>query len=294
MPLINRRGFLRRSAVGLSAFAASAGLPKFLLGNPYGLPVGLQVYTVRDQLAKDVTGTLKKVAQVGFKEVEVDGFFGKTPAGFRSLMQETHLSAPAAHYGFGDLTSGWGKHIEFAKAVGLKYMVVSALEEEYRTSLDGFKKAAEAFNKAGEQTRKAGIQFGYHNHNFEFNKFGGTLAYDVLVKETDPRLVHFELDCFWMIHGGHDPVHYFETYPGRFPLLHIKDLKKGIPASTSFKNPYGNPFTEVGRGVIDWKQIFKAAKRGGLKHYFVEQDQCDIPPFEAIKISYDYLRNLTV
>ena len=291
---MNRRGFLRTTAAGLGALAASSGLPELLRANPYGLPVGLQVYTVRDQLAKDPAGTLKEIAEVGYKEIEVGDFLGKTAAQYRALMSEVHLTTPSAHYGFETLTSGWEKEIEFAKAAGVKYMVNSALAEDHRESLDGFKRAAAAFNKAGEQTAKAGIQFGYHNHNFEFNKFDGTLGYDVLVKETDPKLVHFELDCFWMTHAGHDPVQYFEKYPGRFPLLHIKDLKKGIPASTTFATPYGNPFTEVGRGIINWKRIFEAAKRGGLKHYFVEQDECDDPPLEAIKISYDYLKNLKV
>ncbi len=291
---MNRRGFLRATAAGLGTLAASSGVPELLRANPYGLPVGLQVYTVRDQLAKDPIGTLKKVAEVGYKEIEVGDFLGKTAAEYGALMSEVNLTTPSAHYGFETLASGWEKEIEFAKAAGLKYMVVAALAEDHRKSLDGFKRAAAAFNRAGEQTAKAGIQFAYHNHNFEFNKFDGTLGYDVLVKETNPKLVHFELDCFWMTHAGHDPVQYFKAYPGRFPLLHIKDLKKGIPASTSFANTYGNPFTEVGRGVINWKRIFEAAKGGGLKHYFVEQDECDDPPFEAIKISYDYLKNLTV
>jgi sugar phosphate isomerase/epimerase len=270
------------------------GGPEWLSASPYGLPIGLQVYTVRDDLDKDPVGTLKRVAAIGYKEIEIGGFFGKSPTGFRVLMQETQLSTPSAHYEFKQLTSGWEKAIEYAQAAGLKYMVNSALDDKDRKSLDGFKKAAEVFNKAGEQTAKAGIQFCYHNHNFEFARFGDTLGYDVLLRETDPKYVRFELDCFWMTHAGHDPVKYFENFPGRFPLLHIKDLKKGIPSSTSFAMPWGNPFAEVGRGVIDWKRIFKAAKRGGLEHYFVEQDQCDIPAFESARISYEYLRKLTV
>jgi len=292
--MLNRRDFLGKTALGVTAAAASVPWPEWLSASPYGLPVGLQVYTVRDELGKDLLGTLKRVAAVGYQEIEIGEFFGKTPAEFLEFMKETQLKAPSAHYGFKQLTSGWEKAIDNAQAAGLKYMVNSALEDEGRKSLDGFKKAAEIFNKAGEQTQKAGIQFCYHNHNFEFTRFGDTIGYDVLLKETNPKLVHFELDCFWMTHAGHDPVNYFGNYPGRFPLLHIKDLKKGIPSSTSFDMPYGNPFVEVGGGVIDWKRIFKAAKRGGLKHYFVEQDTCDLPPLESIKISYEFLHNLQV
>jgi len=292
--VLSRRHFLRKTALGVTALAASAGGPEWLSANPYGLPVGLQVYTVRDELAKDPVGTLKKVAAIGYKEVEMGEFFGKTPADFRALLKEVQLEAPAAHYDFNQLTSGWEKAIEYAHAVGLKYMVISALEDEDHKSLDGFKKAAAVFNKAAEQAAKAGIQFCYHNHNFEFTRYGDTLGYDLLLKQTDPKFVLFELDCFWMTHAGHDPVEYFESYPGRFPLLHIKDLKKGIPSSTTFDMPHGNPFTEVGNGVIDWKRIFVAAKGGGLKHYFVEQDDCDRPPLESARISCEYLHKLTV
>lgn len=292
--MVSRRHFLRKTALGGTAVAASAIVPDWLSANPYGLPIGIQVYTVRDELAKDPLGTLKRIAAIGYKEVELGDFFGKTPAQFRDLMKEVQLEAPASHYDFKQLGQGWEKAIEFAHAVDLKFMVISALEDADRKSLDGFKKAAAAFNKAGEQTAKAGIQFCYHNHNFEFTRFADTLGYDVLLKETDPKHVRFELDCFWMTHAGHDPVKYSESSPGRFPLLHIKDLKKGIPTSTSFDTPYGNPFAEVGNGVIDWKRIFVAAKRGGLKHYFVEQDKCDRPPLESARISYDYLHKLTV
>ena len=292
--MLDRRDFLRRSAIGVSAIAASASAPKWLRANPYGLPVGLQVYTVRHELSKDLMGTLKKVAATGYQEIELGDFFGKSPAEFVDFMNELGLKAPSGHYGFKRLGAGWEKAIEDAKAAGIKYMVNSSLEDKDRKSLDGFKKAAEVFNKAGEQTKKAGIQFCYHNHNFEFTRFGDTLGYDLLLKETDPQVVRFELDCFWMTHAGHDPVKYFENHPGRFPLLHIKDLKKGIPPSTTSDTPYGNPFTEVGKGVIDWTRIFTAAKGGGLEHYFVEQDTCDLPPLESIWISYEYLHNLTV
>ena len=231
------------------------------------------------------------MAATGYKEVELDA---KNLPKFAPIIKQNGLTAPSAHFVFGDLKTNWEQGIERAKAQGARYMVDAFIDAPDRKSIEDYKKIAELFNKAGEQCQRAGIQFCYHNHNFEFIKFGGGIGYDVLLKETEPKLVKFELDCFWMTHAGHDPVEYMQKYPGRFPILHIKDLKKGIPSSTSFANPKGIPFTEVGKGVIDWKRIFVAAKEGGLERYFVEQDESDIPVFEAIKISYDYLHNLTV
>ena len=287
---MNRRDFVRNSALGLVAFAAPTG-PDLTFANPYNLPIGIQLYTVRRQMVEDLKGTLKRVAATGYKEVEVDG---SSLSKLAPILKQFGLAAPSAHFDFGQVKTGWEQEIERVKAQGLKYMVVAFLAAPDRKNLEDYKRVAELFNKAGEQCQRAGIQFCYHNHNFEFIKFGNGIGYDVLLKETEPKLVKFELDCFWMAHAGYDPVEYMQKYPGRFPLLHIKDLKAGIPNSTSFANPKGIPFTEVGKGVIDWKRIFVAAREGGLQHYFVEQDESDIPAFEAIKISYDYLHNLTV
>lgn len=288
--MTNRRDFVRNTALGLAAFAVSKG-PELASANPYDLPIGLVLYTVRRQMDKDPEGTLKRVAATGYENVEIDA---KNLAQYTPLLRRTGLTVPAVHLVFGQVKTGWEHEIERVKGQGVKYMVVAFIDAPDRKSLEDYKKVAQLFNKAGEQCRRAGMQLCYHNHNFEFAKLDGGMGYDVLLKETDPKLVKFELDCFWMTHAGHDPVEYMHKYPGRFPSLHIKDLKKGIPSSTGFDNPNGNPFTEVGKGVIDWKRNFVAAKEGGLKQYFVEQDETDIPAFDAIKISYDYLHNLTV
>jgi len=287
---MNRRDFVRNTALGLAAFAAPKG-SQLTFANPYDLPIGIQLFTVRRQMAKDPEGTLKRVAATGYKEVEFDG---PNLSKFAPILKQTGLTVPSLHFGFGDVKGKWEPAIELAEAQGVKYMVVAFLDAPDRKNLEDYKKAAELFNKAGEQCRRAGIQFCYHNHNFEFIKFGGAMGYDVLLKRTDPKLVKLELDCCWMTHAGYDPVEYMQKYPGRFPLLHIKDLKAGIPNSTSFANPKGNPLTEVGKGVIDWKRIFVAAREGGLEHYFVEQDESDMPVFEAIKISHDYLHSFTL
>jgi sugar phosphate isomerase/epimerase len=293
MKALNRREFLRDSALGLAAVAGGSMGSRNLLATPYGKPIGLQLYTLRNELAKDVPGTLRQVAEIGYKEVEIYDFFNRDSVAMRQLLRDRGLTAPSAHYQVGQIKSSWEKQIEYAKAIGLKYMVNAIIFPPERKSLDDYKQLADVFNKAGEQCQKAGIQFAYHNHNFEFKTYDGVVAYDELLRLTDPSLVQFEMDCFWVTRAGHDPVAYFEKYPGRFPLLHIKDLKQGYPATLEDAFQPG-PFAPVGQGIIDWKRIFAAAPKGGMKHFFVEQDECDQPPLESIKISFDYLKNLKV
>jgi sugar phosphate isomerase/epimerase len=287
---MRRREFIRTAALGIGAATVAARWPLDLRANPFGMPIGIQLYTVRDQLAKDVPGTLKQIADIGYKEVEVDGFYGKTPAELRQLLSSLGLSAPSGHYALKQTESDWQKHIDDAKELGLQYMVNAFLQPDERND---YKSVVNLLNKAGEQTQKAGIQYCYHNHNFEFTRYGDTTAYDFMLKNLDPDLVKMEMDCFWLIHAGQDPVAYFEKYPGRFPLLHIKDLSPGYPPTQTLSAKMGL-FTEVGHGTIDWKPIFKAAPKGGLKHFFVEQDLCERPPIESARISYEYLKNLNI
>lgn len=287
---MKRRDFIRNATLGVGAATLAARWPAELRANPYGMPIGIQLYTVRDLMAKDVPGTLKQLSSIGYKEVEVDGFYGRSPTQLRALLKSFGLTAPSGHYALKQVKSDWQKEIDKAHELGLKYMVNAFLQPDERND---YKQLVEIFNKAGEQTQKAGIQFCYHNHNFEFAKFEDTTAYDFLLKNTDPKLVKMEMDIFWLAHAGQDPVAYFEKYPDRFPLLHIKDLAPGLPPTTVLAAKMGM-FMEVGRGTIDWKRVFKAAPKGGLKHYFVEQDLCERPPLESARISYDYLKNLTV
>ena len=291
--MTNRRDFLRNTALGAAAIAAGTKWSDVLFSYPLGKPVGLQLYTLRDDLAKDVPGIIKKVAEIGYKEAELYDFYGKPAAEFAKLLKDNSLAAPSGHYMTQHIKSNWQKHIDDAKTVGMKYMVNAILEPNERRSFDDYKKLAELFNKAGEQTLKAGIHFCYHNHNFEFKKYGETTAFDYLLKALDPKLVNFEMDCFWVTHAGQSPVAYLEKHPGRFPLLHIKDLKGTPPPSTELDARRGL-FAEVGHGSIDWKPIFAAAPKGGMKHYFVEQDDCERPPLESVKMSFEYLRNLKV
>lgn len=306
MSSINRRDFIKKGAVGLASIPALAGIsctttpepappqPAPPAGPPLGLPVGLQLYTVRDQCVKDFEGTIKQIAAIGYKQVEVYDFYGKTAAEARKLLDDNGLKAPSGHWLLSVLQKKLEKSIEDAKTVGCEYMVMPIVENPTdRRTLDQYKRLAASYNKFGEQSKKAGLQFAYHNHNYEFQTIDGKLVLDYLMAEVDPELVKFELDCFWVTHAGHDPVALFEKYPGRFPMLHIKDLKAGNPDTTELDARMGL-FAEVGSGTIDWKRIFAAAPKGGLKHYFVEQDFCERPPLESIKMSFDYLSKLSV
>jgi sugar phosphate isomerase/epimerase len=277
----------------VTAFGTGTWRSEDLFASPLGLPIGVQLYTVRNELAKDLPGTIKKVAAIGYKQVEIFDFYGKNSAEMRKLLKDNGLTAPSAHYQVAQIKSSWEQQIEYAQAIGLKYMVNAITWPPERNSLDDYKGLAELFNKAGEQCGKAGIQFAYHNHNFEFKMFDGVVAYDELLRLTDPKLVQFEMDCFWVTRAGKDPVEYFQRHPGRFPLLHVKDLKKGYPTTVEDDFKPG-PFAEVGQGVIDWKRIFGAAAKAGVKHYYVEQDECEQSPLESIRISFEYLKNLKV
>src|SRR3954463_13241209 len=290
---MNRRDFLRTTALGGTLAAISGRLTESAFANPYGKPVGLQLYSLRDQLEKDAAGTIQQIAKIGYRDVEIYSLYGKSAAEFKKILDDNGVIASSGHYLLKDVKGDWGKHVEDAKTLQLKYMVNAILQPEERKSFDDYKQLVDVFTKAAETTQKAGIQFCYHNHNFEFTKYRGTTAYDYLLHTLDPKLVKFEMDCFWVTHAGQDPVAYFKKYPGQFPLLHIKDMKDK-PAATHELDAKMGLFAPVGQGTIDWKRIFAAAPKGGMQHYYVEQDYCEQPPLEAVKISYDYLSKLQV
>ena len=183
--------------------------------------------------------------------------------------------------------------IETSKTIGLKYIVCPFIQEELRKSPDIWKQAAEKFNRCGEQTKKAGIQFAYHNHWFEFLPVNGKLPYDELLKECDRNLVKMEMDLCWITAAGGDPLKYFNLYPGRFPLVHVKDLHTLPKVTAGGAQNYGDTvdLTEVGSGLIDWKKIFAQSEKAGIKHYIVEHDHPK-QPFDSIAKSYEYLNTL--
>jgi sugar phosphate isomerase/epimerase len=241
--------------------------------------IGLQLYTVRDAMKSDVAGTLAKVAQIGYREVEFAGLFGHSPKEARAMLDKDGLTAPSSHVPYETLGADWEKTLEDAKTLGQSYIVLPSVDDQLLKQADSLNKLVETMNRAGEASRKAGIQFAYHNHAKEFVDVNGKLAYDILLQQTDPNLVKMEMDLYWITKAGHDPLVYFEKYPGRFPLVHVKDMAKD------------GGFADVGSGTMDFKKIFAQSDKAGIKHYFVENDQPK-SPFEDIRISFDYLQKL--
>jgi sugar phosphate isomerase/epimerase len=248
--------------------------------------IGLELYTVRDALKKDFDGTLARVAKIGYKEVEMAGYFSgmsgwnPPPKEARRILDSHGLAAPAAHVPYTAFApDNWPKILAASEILGHKYIVNPSIDRSLAKSVDGWKKAAETFNRAGKESLRSGIQLGYHNHVEEFKAIDGQLPYDILLNSTDPKLVKMEMDIGWVHKAGADPLKYFAKYPGRFPLVHVKDFDAN-----------GN-MVDVGKGVIDWKAIFAKADLGGIKHYFVEFDDPK-DPFASIQDSYEYLEKL--
>src|SRR5262245_11815682 len=274
--MLNRRDFLGGlGAAALGAWASPARAARLE-------KIGLQLYTVRKDLEKDFDGTLAQVAAVGFQEVEVFRMYDRTPADVRAMLERHGLKAPSMHVDLPSVEKELAKTLETAKALGVRYVVCAWLEPEERKTLDQYKRHAETFNRAGGEAKKAGIQFGYHNHDFELASIEGAVPYDVLLKETDPALVQMEMDLYWITKGGADPLPYFERYPGRFPLVHVKDMDR-----TPQKG-----FTEVGKGVVDFPRVFAKAAQAGIRHYFVEQDETKGPAIDSARESFEYLKKL--
>jgi sugar phosphate isomerase/epimerase len=243
--------------------------------------IGMQLYTVRRQLEKDFEGTLAKVAALGYKEVEFAGYFHHKPPEVKSILDRHGLKAPSTHIVMADLRNKLSQVLEDSHVIGHEYIVLPWIDEKDRHPLDNWKRIAEFMNQTAEKVHQSGFQFAYHNHNFEFENMDGKMPYDVLQENTDRKLVKFEMDLYWITRGHQDPLKYFDKYPGRFPLVHVKDMDKN-----------SENYTEVGRGRIDFKRVFAQADKGGIKHYFVEQDETPGSPFDSLKISYDNLSKL--
>jgi sugar phosphate isomerase/epimerase len=271
----SRRQFL---ASALAAPAAAG----FLRADPLGIPPGFQVYPIRDALLKDFDGTLREVAAIGYKTVEMCSPVGYgwkplieiKPAGMRERMAKLGLRCESCHYNFRELKENLDERIAFAKELGTKQMVLSTFGVPRTATMADWMKAADDLNQIGERIQKAGIQLGFHNHDFEFAKIDGALVYDQLMGKLDPKLVKMQFQVS-VISLGYDAADFMTKYPGRFCSLHLQDWssteKKQVP---------------VGTGVVDWKKLFAAAKKGGVKNYFVEMN------LEAMKTSYPYLHAL--
>jgi len=298
---ISRRTFLRTASASAACAALWNAVP-FLIADPLGLPLGLQLYSVRDILPKDYEGTLRQLGTMGYREVEAAGFFDHSPSQVRQAMDHAGLRCVSAHYPMKDLQPKLEEIIQFGKDLGLKYIVCSSpmLKDPSRMkdagsraareamTLDDWRWNAEQFNRVGERVNAARIRFAYHNHMTEFRTENGVLYYDEILRLTDPTKVTMELDCGWMVLGGKKPADYLTRYPSRFSMLHVKDFK--LTGFTPGSTPPSS--TELGRGNIDYRPIFEAAKKANIEHAFVEQEEFDVPPMEALKIDADYMHAL--
>lgn len=279
---LTRRTFLQQ------ATALTAGATLFSLDAARADTVtrpGIQLYSLRDDMEKDARATLKAVANMGYKEIESypgnKGFlWGMKPAEFKTYMAELGLTPVSTHTGVDKDMPGL---MDQAAGAGFKNFVVSWIGKEERTNLDGFRKVADQFNQFGELAKQRGMTFGYHNHDYPFMAMEGQMPFDVMLSRTDPKLVTYELDVFWVIEPGQDPIKYFEKYPGRFSMAHIKDRD---PKNAKFS-------TIIGQGDLPMPKIMSAAKKAGVKHYFVEVEEYGaLTPIASVEQSLTGMKKL--
>jgi len=244
---------------------------------------GIQLYTVRKEMLADATGTLKQLAKLGYTQIESarsqkGHYYGLTAKEIKKITQDLGITLRSGHV---QIDNNWQRTVDEAAESGQEYLICSSLPSNGQT-ISNYQRVAETFTKSAEACKKANLTFGYHNHEYEFEKENGKVLYDVLLEETDPNLVKMELDLGWVIVTGFNPETYFEKYPNRFPLWHLKDMKKDKEESTEF-----------GTGRIDIKRMFQNAEKSGMKYYFVEQEEYAGEPMASVKHNIDYLKKLS-
>lgn len=254
------------AALGFTAPAAGAGTGKSFKG-----PVGLQLYSLRDQFKKDVPGTLQEVKDFGIKYVELAGTYGMSASDFKTQLDQHGLTAVSAHFGFDEYRDKLDEVIQQAKALHLKYAGCAWIPHQ-KFDEKTCREAISVFNRAGEALAKEGIKFFYHTHGYEFKPYGDGTLFDLLVKETNPKYVSYEMDILWIVNPGQDPVQLLNKYGSRFKLMHLKDLKKGFPTGPNAPVASPNDDVVLGTGEIDMPAVLKAAKKAGVKWYFIEDE----------------------
>lgn len=253
---LSRRRFLQQS---LAATAVASPI-SIAFGQSRRVDrIGLQLYTLRNEMAQDFEGTLERVAELGFKEMQFAGYHGRSPAEVRRILDRLGMTSPAAHVGLGLMRDEIDRQIDIAGEIGQQYIVIPSLPSDERT-LNDYERHAEALNEYGARCRDHGMTIGYHNHSFEFELQRGKIGYDYLLYFTEPDLVKFELDLYWAVNANIDPIEIFNKNPGRFPMVHVKD-----------QNTAGQ-MVDVGRGIIDFAEIFTHSEKAGIEHYFIEHD----------------------
>lgn len=281
----------RRKIIQATIFMAvcALALSSFMNIKKDSKAIGLQLYTLRDVIGDDPKAVLKKVADAGYTNLEAYGYadgkiFGMEYKEFSKCANDLGMKITSGHYPFAltkDITA-WEKAVLDAKAIGQEFMVIPYIDGSERDSISDYKSVCNWLNKAGEICNKHGIRLNYHNHDFEFKKLEGQIPYDVMLKELDPKKVGLELDLYWIVYAGLDPLTYFANYPGRFEQWHVKDMDK----EDRKKN------ADVGTGSIDWKPIFAKAKQSGMKKFYVEQESYKGASLDCIKPGADYLKTI--
>lgn len=280
----------RREFVQNASFTAVGmlSLPSFLAAGKGQKNIGIQLYTFKDIIGNDPKGVLQKVASFGYKELETYGYadgkiFGMDFSEFCNHAKSLGMNVVSGHYGLDKIKGDtWKKAVEDAKKNGQKYMALAYLVEAERKSIDNYKKICADMNAAGEVCKKNGIRFQYHNHAFEFDTVDGQIPFDVMLKELDPKNVGMEMDIFWVVAAGQDPIKYFTKHPGRFEQWHVKDMSK----TDRTKN------ADIGTGTIDYKSLFTKAKLSGMKHWYVEYDNYPVDPLESAAASAKFLKTI--
>lgn len=277
---MKRRDFLAGSGLAATSLAVTLGCAPLPVAQRRLERIGIQLYTVREQMAADAPATLERLARIGYDEVEFAGYHDHSPERLRRLLDDLGLRAPSAHISLDGMRSNAAQLIEDAQVMGHDYLVLGWLAPPDRKTLDQYRQHAALCNRFGEQCRAAGIQFAYHNHEFEFETLEGRRPMDLLLAETEADLVKMELDFYWISYAGADPFEYFVRHPGRYPLCHVKDMAAD------------RRMTDVGAGTIDFATLFAAAEAAGMQHYFVERD--DSPdPLATAAVSYEAVSGLT-
>ena len=286
-----RRDFIKQAGLLAIATSVSTSYACSVINPGANKSIGLQLYSLRSVIGKDITSIIEKVAAIGYKEVETygysakGGFWGLDAKAFASLLKKNGIKSPSGHFDMGEFMSGKSSddlksYIEAANILGSEYVTVPWLGVDIRKTGDDFKKIAQKLNEAATLCKSSGLKLAYHNHDFELAKVGNTTGLEIMLNETDKNLVDFEMDLYWIVRAGFDPIALFKAHPKRFTMWHIKDMDS--------KNKALN--TEVGQGSVDFKAIFAEAKLSGVKHYFVEHET-NYKPNElgSIKTSFDYV-----
>jgi sugar phosphate isomerase/epimerase len=275
----SRRSFLKETAFAGAGALILPGFIRIPERAPKLKKVGVQLYSVRKEMMADAIGTLKKLGQIGYQEIESaqsdkGNYYGLEPKEIKKILKDQGMTLRSGHT---HIDKNWQKSIDEAAEAGQEYIICSVLPSPGQT-VENYQKSADMFNQAGEQCKKSGVLFGYHNHASEFDTSEGKALYDVLLDNTHPELVHMEMDLGWVIAAGKDPLAYFSKYPGRFPLWHLKDM-----------SPTEKKSVEFGKGSVDIVGLMKQAKQAGMKYYFIEQEEYAVTAFDSLDYDYNWL-----